>query len=67
MGSFEEGERIEIEALPYDRGKGETGRKRFATLQVGAAAESGARIPGTLRRIEPLVDQHATSGPILFA
>jgi FtsP/CotA-like multicopper oxidase with cupredoxin domain len=59
VGPFEEGERVEIEALPYDRGKGETGRERFATLRVGAATESGAHIPETLRRIEPLVDARA--------
>jgi FtsP/CotA-like multicopper oxidase with cupredoxin domain len=59
VGPFEEGERIEIEALPYDRGKGETARERFATLQVGAAAESSAHIPQKLRQIDPLVDERA--------
>jgi len=59
VGPFEEGERIEIEALPYDRGKGETARERFATLQVGAATESSAHIPETLRQIDPLVDERA--------
>jgi FtsP/CotA-like multicopper oxidase with cupredoxin domain len=59
VGPFEEGERIEIEALPYDRGKGETPRERFATLQVGAAATSRAHIPETLRQIDPLVSESA--------
>jgi FtsP/CotA-like multicopper oxidase with cupredoxin domain len=59
VGPFEEGERIEIEALPYDRGKGETPRERFATLQVGAAARSRADIPETLRQIDPLVRESA--------
>jgi FtsP/CotA-like multicopper oxidase with cupredoxin domain len=59
VGPFEEGERIEIEALPYDRGKGETPRERFATLQVGAAATSRADIPETLRQIDPLVRESA--------
>jgi FtsP/CotA-like multicopper oxidase with cupredoxin domain len=59
VGPFEEGERIEIEALPYDRGKGETARERFGTLQVGAAIESSVHIPKTLRQIEPLVDERA--------
>jgi FtsP/CotA-like multicopper oxidase with cupredoxin domain len=59
VGPFEEGERIEIEALPYDRGKGETARERFATLQVGAATESSAHIPQKLRQIDPLVDERA--------
>jgi len=55
VGPFEEGEQLAIEALPYDRGKGETGRERFATLRVGPAAASQARIPATFRQIEPLV------------
>jgi FtsP/CotA-like multicopper oxidase with cupredoxin domain len=59
VGPFEEGERIEIEALPYDRGKGKTARERFAALQVGAATESSAHIPNTLRQIDPLVDERA--------
>jgi FtsP/CotA-like multicopper oxidase with cupredoxin domain len=59
VGPFDEGEQIEIEALPYDRGKGASDRERFATLQVGAAAESSAQLPQTLRRIDPLADQTA--------
>jgi len=59
VGPFEEGERIEIEALPYDRGKGETPRERFATLRVGAATASSAHIPETLRQIDPLVGEGA--------
>ena len=56
VGPFEEGERLEIEALPYDRGKGESERERFATLRVGAAVASCAEVPATLRPIEPLVE-----------
>ena len=59
VGPFEEGERIEIEALPYDRGKGETPRERFATLQVGPATASSAHIPELLRHIDPLVEEGA--------
>jgi FtsP/CotA-like multicopper oxidase with cupredoxin domain len=55
VGPFAEGEELEIEALPYDRGRGEPRRDRFATLRVGAAAPSHASIPETLRPIEPLV------------
>jgi FtsP/CotA-like multicopper oxidase with cupredoxin domain len=55
VGPFDEGEEIEIEALPYDRGRGESERERFATLRVGPAATSRAEIPATLRQIEPLV------------
>ena len=55
VGPFSEGELLKIEALPYDRGKGETPRERFATLRVGPAAPSRAAIPDRLRQIEPLV------------
>ena len=54
VGPFEEGEQIELEALPYDRGKGESARERFATLRVVAPSESRASIPETLRPIDPL-------------
>jgi FtsP/CotA-like multicopper oxidase with cupredoxin domain len=56
VGPFEEGELLEIEALPYDRGRGGSPRERFASLRVGAAAPSRAEIPETLRRIDPLAD-----------
>jgi FtsP/CotA-like multicopper oxidase with cupredoxin domain len=59
VGPFDEGETLEIEALPYDRGKGERPQERFATLRLGAAAPSRAVIPDALRRIEPLVPAHA--------
>src|ERR671931_1154854 len=55
VGPFAEGEVLEIEALPYDRGRGEPRRDRLATLRVRAAALSRASIPDTLRPIEPLV------------
>jgi FtsP/CotA-like multicopper oxidase with cupredoxin domain len=55
VGPFAEGELVEIEALPYDRGRGEPRRERFATLRIGAAAPSRARIPDSLRAVEPLV------------
>ncbi len=60
VGPFAEGELLEIEALPYDRGKGETPRERFATLRVRPAAPSQASIPESLRHIEPLVAAGAT-------
>src|ERR671928_294849 len=56
---FAEGELLEIEALPYDRGKGETPRERFATLRVGPAAPSHAEIPQRLRPIDPLAARDA--------
>jgi hypothetical protein len=50
---------MEIEALPYDRGKGESERERFASLRVGAADASRTEIPATLRQIDPLVEADA--------
>jgi FtsP/CotA-like multicopper oxidase with cupredoxin domain len=55
VGPFREGEVIAIEALGYDRGKGETQPARLATLRVGAAEPSRAELPDSLRQIEPLV------------
>src|SRR5207248_10782068 len=59
VGPFDEGEVMEVEALPYDRGKGERPAERFAIVRVGAAAPSRAKIPAALRHIEPLVPEHA--------
>lgn len=60
VGPFNEGETIAVEALKYDRmtvtrAKNET----FATVRVGPPAPSSAKIPASLRRIEPLL-----SGPV---
>jgi FtsP/CotA-like multicopper oxidase with cupredoxin domain len=55
VGPFKEGERLGIDALPYDRGKGETPEEQFATLRVGRSTASTAAVPATLRRIDPLV------------
>jgi FtsP/CotA-like multicopper oxidase with cupredoxin domain len=54
-GRSPEGEVLEVAALPYDRGNGESQLERLATLRVGAAAPSQAHIPKALRPIEPLV------------
>ena len=54
VGPFNEGEHVAIDALPYDRGKGERPHEQFATVPVGKAAASEAEIPPTLRSIEPL-------------
>jgi FtsP/CotA-like multicopper oxidase with cupredoxin domain len=59
VGPFEEGDVLEVTALPYDRGKGESMSERFATLRVGPAAPSRAEVPRALRSIEPLVDSTA--------
>jgi FtsP/CotA-like multicopper oxidase with cupredoxin domain len=59
VGPFTEGESVEIEALPYDRGRGESGRERLATLRVGPPAASRTVIPGVLRNIERLADADA--------
>jgi FtsP/CotA-like multicopper oxidase with cupredoxin domain len=56
VGPFAEGETIAVESLPYNRRTiKRTKRATFATVKVGAAAPSKARIPTTLRSIEPLV------------
>jgi FtsP/CotA-like multicopper oxidase with cupredoxin domain len=57
VGPFAEGERLRVESLPFKRGSFKPHKKpeSFATLQVGAAAPSRARLPNTLRRIDPLV------------
>ena len=54
VGPFAEGEVLELEALPYDRGRGEPRRERFATIQVGPTEASSAQVPARLREIEPL-------------
>jgi FtsP/CotA-like multicopper oxidase with cupredoxin domain len=54
VGPFAEGEVLELEALPYDRGRGEPRRERFATIRVGAAEPSSAHVPDVLRAIAPL-------------
>ncbi len=61
VGPFAEGETIHVETLPFDRGAFKSHRKpeRFATLRVGAAAPSVARVPDRLREIAPLV-----TGPV---
>jgi FtsP/CotA-like multicopper oxidase with cupredoxin domain len=59
VGPFAEGELIEVEGLPYDRGKGESESERFATLRVGTAAPSQAKLPAALRQIESLVPDDA--------
>jgi FtsP/CotA-like multicopper oxidase with cupredoxin domain len=64
VGPFDEGELIEIEGLPYDRGKGETPRERFATLRVGPSAPSQASIPARLRQIERLAADAAPTRTI---
>jgi FtsP/CotA-like multicopper oxidase with cupredoxin domain len=55
VGPFGEGESLDIEALPYDRGKGESERERFATVRVGPQAQSRAAIPDEFRDIDRLV------------
>jgi FtsP/CotA-like multicopper oxidase with cupredoxin domain len=59
VGPFEEGESIEIEGLPYDRGQGESEQERFATIRVGEAAPSRVTALGLPSRIEPLASAHS--------
>lgn len=60
IGPFEEGERIPVESLPYDRHAGGGKRASFGTIRVGAARPSTASIPERLRSIEPLAPSDAT-------
>jgi FtsP/CotA-like multicopper oxidase with cupredoxin domain len=59
VGPFSEGEELAVEALPYDRGKGETPHEEFARIRVGPAKSSQADLPTQLRQIEPLVGADA--------
>jgi FtsP/CotA-like multicopper oxidase with cupredoxin domain len=54
VGPFAEGESVAVEALAYDRGKGQTTTERFATLDVGRCAPSRADVPSALRHIDSL-------------
>jgi FtsP/CotA-like multicopper oxidase with cupredoxin domain len=56
VGPFAEHEVLELDALPYDRGRGEPRRERFATIRVGPAKASSAHVPDVLREIAPLAD-----------
>ena len=56
VGPFDEGDRLEVESLAYNRRTFARSKvERFATLRVGPVVPSRAIIPQTLRRIEPLV------------
>lgn len=61
IGPFAAGETIRIETLPFNRGSFKSHKKpeRFATVRVGAAAPTLARLPHRLREIAPLV-----TGPV---
>jgi FtsP/CotA-like multicopper oxidase with cupredoxin domain len=54
VGPFSEGDVLELEALPYDRGRGEPRQERFATIRVGPPEPSSVRVPDVLREIQPL-------------
>ncbi len=60
VGPLQEGARLHIQSLPYDRGLG--ARKLpdvFGALRVGAEAPSRAAVPERLRTIPPLVSADA--------
>jgi FtsP/CotA-like multicopper oxidase with cupredoxin domain len=60
VGPFAEGEEIAVEALKYSRRTIRTRKaERFATLRVGPAEPSRARLPERLRTIEPLAPASA--------
>jgi FtsP/CotA-like multicopper oxidase with cupredoxin domain len=54
VGPFEAGEEIKIEALPYDRGQGESECAPFGSLRVGATAPSRVTTAGEPTAVEPL-------------
>jgi FtsP/CotA-like multicopper oxidase with cupredoxin domain len=56
VGPFKEGETFDLESLPYNRHTGRSKCERFASVVVGPAQPSLARIPDRLREIEPLAD-----------
>jgi len=60
-GPFFEGERFDIESLPYNRVTFlKAKRERFATVQVGAQMRSVANIPAKLRTINTIASREAT-------
>jgi FtsP/CotA-like multicopper oxidase with cupredoxin domain len=64
VGPFAEGETVCVESLRYDRRVIARNRvERVATLQIGAAKPSAAKIPTTLRRIEPLLTPGESVAP----
>ncbi len=59
-GPFEEGDKFQIESLPYERGTILKAKlQKFATVTVGEENFSIAVIPESLRKIEPLASQDA--------
>jgi FtsP/CotA-like multicopper oxidase with cupredoxin domain len=60
VGPFDEGETLALESLRYDRGMPKDNGGRYATVRVGSPADSRAKIPRTLRTIEPLVTGDVT-------
>ena len=58
---FEPGETVSVLSAPYDRGLGIKEPERFATLRVGARADSQAVFSRRLRDIPPLVEGRATA------
>src|SRR5688572_15502550 len=67
VGPFAEGETLRIEALPFNRGSFKTHKRSelFATVRVGAAAPSIARLPDRLREIAPLVTGAVTPNRVV--
>jgi FtsP/CotA-like multicopper oxidase with cupredoxin domain len=61
VGPFQSGETLQVESLPYSRGKfGRSRREPFATVRVGPTVPSRAEVPAVLRGIEPIV-----TGPVV--
>jgi FtsP/CotA-like multicopper oxidase with cupredoxin domain len=60
VGPFTDGETLELKSLPYHGGMAKEKGGRYATVRIGARAPSRARIPESLRTIEPLVSGDVT-------
>ena len=59
VGPFDEGEQIEIEALPYEGGRVNRSGRGLRPVRVGAAAPSRVTPPGASAQIEPLASADA--------
>jgi FtsP/CotA-like multicopper oxidase with cupredoxin domain len=60
VGPFEEGQTLSIDAVAHRRGTVKRQRtERFASLRVGPARQSAAKLPERLRTITPLADASA--------
>jgi FtsP/CotA-like multicopper oxidase with cupredoxin domain len=60
VGPFNEGDVLQVQSLPYNRGTGAKRTERFATLRVEPGSHSKTVIPERLRTITPLIEGRGT-------